>query len=434
MRSMREFLTDETGAGSFFSFFLLLSVMMVGGYALDVQNLMTSRTRLQVTADTAAHAALVARETLPADQAAVRGVQVAEQNMPPARYGVTVDASEIVFGRWDEASQTFTPSATSRSAVQVTARQTDARANPVPTYLLRLVGINDWDVATTSVFTTYHPSCLREGFVADGVVDLQSNNTYTNGFCIHSNSYVSLNSNNTFEPGTVVSMSDLDDLELPNSGYKTNIGLQQALREGSWHIRIVKRIDSLVARLEAFDPEVMPDYIDGVSYRTLPDNRVQDNEIDDGQAYRFTCGTSGNQTLTIDNSVRIRENVIVTNCKISYGSGVQIEDAVIVSKNTSSTSHNASSGLTVGKNDNCAAGGGAQLITLGGMSFASDLRIYGGQLLAKGDIEFAANANGIQGAAMVAGGTISGTSNMNMGFCGTGMEDNFQAAYFKLAQ
>lgn len=434
MRGLRTFLKDESGVGSFFGFFLLFSMIMVGGYAVDIQNVMTARTRLQVTADATAHAALVARETMSAVDATATAVAMAAQNMPANRYGVTVAPEDIVFGRWDEATRSFVANANSRSAVQVTAYQTAMRGNSVQTYLLRVLGLDDWNVSTTSIFSTYRPSCLREGFVANGVVDLQSNNTYTNGFCIHSNSYVSLNSNNTFEPGTVVSMTDLDDLELPNSGYKTNIGLEQALREGSWHIRIVSRIDDIIARLEAFDPDYMPDYIDGTSFRTLPDNRVQDGEIDDGQAYRYSCGSGGNQTLTIDSNVRVRENVIITNCKISYSSGVELQDAVIVSKNLASNSHNASSGLIVGKDDDCAAGGGAQLVTLGGMDFAADLHIYGSQLLAVGDIEFAANANGIQGAAMVAGGVISGTSNMNMGFCGTGMEDNFHAAYFKLVQ
>jgi hypothetical protein len=38
--------------------------------------------------------------------------------------------------------------------------------------------------------------------------------------------------------------------------------------------------------------------------------------------------------------------------------------------------------------------------------------------IAKGDVSFAANANGIEGASIIAGGQISGTSNMTMGFCG----------------
>ncbi|MBC7157124.1 MAG: hypothetical protein H5U20_06375 [Rhodobacteraceae bacterium] len=93
----------------------------------------------------------------------------------------------------------------------------------------------------------------------------------------------------------------------------------------------------------------------------------------------------------------------------------------------------SAAGLRIGRDDNCATGGGTQLLTLGSMSFPSDLQVYGSQLVARDDIEFSANADGIQGAAFVAGGTISGTSNMEMGFCGTGMENNFHAEYFRLA-
>jgi hypothetical protein len=124
--------------------------------------------------------------------------------------------------------------------------------------------------------------------------------------------------------------------------------------------------------------------------------------------------------------------VIVTDCDVKFGAGVVIQDAVIATRSTDKHSMTASSGLQVGRNDNCASGGDAQLLTLGSMDFPSDLKIYGSQLIALGDISFAANADGIQGAALVAGGQISGTSNMSMGFCGTGMENNIQAEYFKL--
>lgn len=68
------------------------------------------------------------------------------------------------------------------------------------------------------------------------------------------------------------------------------------------------------------------------------------------------------------------------------------------------------------------------------MSFASGLMVFGSQLIASGDIDFAANANGIMGASMIAGGRIDGTSNMDMGFCGSGMENNYEANYFRLAR
>ena len=107
---------------------------------------------------------------------------------------------------------------------------------------------------------------------------------------------------------------------------------------------------------------------------------------------------------------------------------------IVINTSTDADSFKASSGLTVGRDDGCGAGGGAQLITLGGMNFPSDLQVYGGQLVAAGDVDFEARANGIEGISIVAGGEIDGTSFMNMGFCGgDGLENNFMAEYFRLA-
>ena len=129
------------------------------------------------------------------------------------------------------------------------------------------------------------------------------------------------------------------------------------------------------------------------------------------------------------------ENIVLaTNCKVQFGQGVTLENSIIATTNTGDKSITAASGLQVGRNDNCATDGGAQMLTMGGMDFPADLKAYGGQLIAMKDINFAANANGIEGASFISGGRIDGTSNMTMGFCGNGMEDNFAALYFRMVQ
>ena len=88
----------------------------------------------------------------------------------------------------------------------------------------------------------------------------------------------------------------------------------------------------------------------------------------------------------------------------------------------------------IGLDDGCADGGGAQLVTLGGMRFPSNLQIYGGQLIAAKSIEFAARPDGIEGVSIVAGDEIDGSSLINVGFCGgAGMDNNFVAWYFRMA-
>ena len=56
-----------------------------------------------------------------------------------------------------------------------------------------MVGFDQWDLASTAVFTTYRPNCTEEGMVSQVRVDLQSNNSYFNGFCLHSNGTMELN-------------------------------------------------------------------------------------------------------------------------------------------------------------------------------------------------------------------------------------------------
>ncbi|MCF1708404.1 pilus assembly protein TadG-related protein [Tabrizicola sp. J26] len=427
------FARDEKGSVTAFSLFMTVACLALAGYAIDIGNLVTARTRLQVAADATAHAALLQRELHTEADAKTKALEVAALNMPESVYGKVLTADDIDFGTWDPDTRTFTPKSGSRSAVQVSTQRNHAYENQIPTYFLKLVGLDDWDVVTSSVFVTYYPTCLREGFVAQDYVDLQSNNSYSNGFCIHSNNYVSLNSNNYFEPGTVVSMPDLDDLELPNSGYKTNVGLEAALREGSWNIRIVQRINAIITGIKNRDPMYLPSYITNATTKTFTKNTVYQTDVTSGTLYTYTCN-KGNNTLTIKNSVKLSKVAIITSCDVKFEQGVILEDVVIgTTSTTKNTSITSASGVQIGKDDHCAAGGGAQLLTMGDISFPSDLKMFGGQLLAKGNIEFAANANGIEGAAMVAGGSISGTSNMNMAFCGTGMEANYEAEYFKLA-
>ena len=428
---LTRFARAEDGSALLLALGVLTLGLMVGGLAVDYSNAERNATLLQNTADSTAHTALVMREFHTADASKLAALATAQGNMPPAHYGNVLKASDITFGTWDGSTWTFTPDSSSKSAVKVTTRRTTGYLNAIPTHLLPLLGVKDLNVTRTAVYRTYYPTCLREGFVANGVVDLQSNNVYQNGFCIHSNSYVSINSNNTFEPGTVVSMPDLSQIQLPNSGYETNTGLKDALRQGSWNIRILKQLPGIISGLKTFDPQYLPSYITNTTLQKLTVRKITQTDLAPGNVYTASC--NGGASLTVSQNVVVSDVVLVTDCQIKYDQGVVVKDAVIATTNTGSKSMTSPSGFQVGKNDNCASGGGAQLLTMGSMNFPSDLQIYGSQLIANQDVYFSANANGIQGASIIAGGQISGTSNMNMGFCGTGMEHNFQAEYFRLA-
>ena len=60
---------------------------------------------------------------------------------------------------------------------------------------------------------------------------------------------------------------------------------------------------------------------------------------------------------------------------------------------------------------------------------------YGAQILAWGDIEFAAQANGMEGVSFISYGRIDGTSESDMGYCDGKGTDNFAAVpYYRMVQ
>jgi hypothetical protein len=393
---------------------------------------MAARTQLQISADLVGHAALYKRDTMSAEDAKLAALAAAESTMPSGIYGVVLTADDIRFGVWDSSTEVFTVNELSRSGVLVATSRLAEKANPVSSLLMQFIGFSRFDLKSEAVFVTFRPSCFREGFVAEGVVDLQSNNGFSDGFCVHSNTYVSLNQNNTFEAGTVVSMPNSEDIDLPQSGFERNEGLEAALREGYYRMRLVDKLPTLITEVSSWGSKNTPSYINSVvTISVTPQaKKINNTMFTPGRIHTVCCSAGG--TITVEGGT-YSNVVLATNCNLKFGSGAALENAVFATTSTNTKSMTAPSGLRIGKNDNCAEEGEAQLLTLGGMDFAADLQMYGGQLVASGTVQFAANAHGIQGASFIAGGEISGTSNMEMGFCVSGMDNNFGAEYFRLA-
>lgn len=428
--AFENFRKEESGALSAFGLVTFLTMTAFAGLALDFGNAYRMRTYLQNAADSAGHAAIYTRELNSREDAVLKAVEVANATMPSTKFGKVFTAEDIQFGTWSYEDETFTVDESSKTAVRVLTSQVAARGNGVGTFLLQLLDFHTFDVRREAVYVTYQPTCFQEGFVADDIVDIQSNNAFYNGFCIHSNQHVEVNSNNYFEANTVVSMPDKSTIVLPQSGFETNEGLEAALRDGSYQMRIVNRLPRIMAGLVDPDSDYVPDYITSDVIVKLSSKKLDIGDFKSGHIHTVSC--TGGNALKIPAGT-IKEVVLVTDCKVQFEQGSIIDNSVIATKNTDAKSMTAPSGLQIGRNDHCAADGGSQLLTMGGIDVAADLKVYGSQLIAKGDILFSANADGIEGASFIAGGEISGTSNMTMGFCGNGMERNYSADYFRIA-
>ena len=429
------FLSREDGALTAFGLFLALCMICVGGLAIDVANAIKVRTHLQVAADSAAHAALVAREQTTEADAKTIALSVAHASLPPDAFGDTIREEDIKFGRWDEANQTFIVSPGSDEAVLVSTQRLQDRNNALGTYFLKFVGLWSMDVVSNSVFETYYPTCYREGMVSEDRLDIQSGNTYRQGYCLHSNAHIELNSNNTFEDGVIVSMPQKTDIVLPSSGWQSNPGLQGAVRSGSYHIRILDRINHIFnGYTDATSEYYRPDYF-STPIQTTPLSTSQQIDASSWQAgHIHTASCTGNQRLRIRSGETLRHGVIDTNCRIVIGSNVVLEDVLIISRNSDLRAIDGAADVRLGAADGCSPGGGVQIVTEGGVRFPANLTLYGVQILARDMIDFEAGADGFYGVSMVSGGEIDSTSNMDMGFCdGVGLENRFEAEYFRMA-
>ena len=430
--AVRQFFRSEEGAGTALGLFTLITFCAVGGIAADVTRVYNKRIELQNAADMAAHAAIFNRQTMEPDVAIARAVDLVHHSLPPEHEGRLITPEFVVFGSMVDGE--FVADPDSKEAAMVQTASAAERGNAIHAYLTRWIGIDEWSIRSNSIFQSYQPGCLNEGLFADNYVDISSNNSFYNGFCVHSNNYVDLQISNFFEEGTVVSMPDRNDIGLPASGFESNEGLKEALRDAYYEPTLIAQLPDIIDAMDEPGSDHMPDYITSGTIIELSGNQLTPQDFSPGAIHRVLCAPGQSVQFKDSGGVSVFRNVVINiPCKVKFGQGVGFEDVVIASSSTSAQAFVGPSGVILGRDDGCAEGGGAQLLTLGDMNFASDLQAYGGQFVAAGSITFSARADGVEGISMVAGDFIQGSSLMNMGLCNGGMEDNFNVPYYRMA-
>ena len=433
---VRRFLVAEDGAVTALGLFLFVICVAIAGLAVDFASALKTRTHLQVAADSAAHAALVARQTMPEAEAVQVGLAVAYATLPADSHGEFIRASDFMFGTWDRDARLFTEVAGSREAVMVDTGLIAARANQFNTMMLRVIDVDEWDIVRRSIYETYVPRCLIEGFVSDVLVDMTSNSIYRDGFCLHSNDMMELQNGNTFETGAMASVSALDQLILPSSGMVNNPGLPEAIRIGYYDIRVTERIDYMIEN--AIDPmsDVYPaQYLTAPAIIDVtPSNNFDAADWNEGRINRAICPSMNNR-LRIRAGTVLRNGILITNCELVLGQGVVLEDMIVLSTNTNEDAISGAADVRIGAPDICAPGGDVQLITRGGVSFPSQLSIFGSRIIAELEVSFTANAFAVQGASILSNGPIIGTANGLADTCGIeGMPYSGQwDRYFRIA-
>ena len=422
--SMSQVVREDAGGITIFALFMFMSCIILGGLAVDIARVQTATTRLQNAADAAAHAAVYSRPRMSETEARAVAVDVAARNLPADWQGAVITGEDIVFGDWEPISGTFVARAGATKAVRVTGRLIQSRGNRLEMTLLRFAGFSSWDIEQTSIMQVADHDCLQEGMVSETSVEFEDSNQFSSGFCVHSNRNMKVGLSNVFQSAVTVSMPDPGGIWMPANGFSVNSGLQAALRPDHHKLRLLTRLGDIISGLTTPGSEFIPDYITNHEVITHTSRTVRATTVTPGRIHWVNCAPL--QNMTIASGTRLNNVVIVTNCRVDINVGSVLENAVLATTHIGTTSISAANGVQVGKNDNCATGGGAQLITLGGMRFTTALQVYGGQLAAAKGIGFTSVPGGVKGALIIAGGEIRGTSGMTFAACGgAGMEDNY---------
>ena len=456
-------LKNEDGAGTAFAMLFALICIGIGGLAIDASNVWSVKQRLQAATDVSAHAAAVSLvfpgQTSLSGTTSEVAIATLLENMPEAQYGVALQASDVTVGYWNSSTLQMSASAVDASgnpllrAVGVTSRLDGEVGNVVPTFILKLIGFDFWQVSTSSVFVRDTPWCFTGGFIAGGQVDLASNNEFINGFCIHGNGGVDVNSNIIFGTGVRVSMPNSDlvqdgglfDLKGTNHTWVDGMENQVGDQYLAPSLATVASITDIIADLQnPVDPN-LPGYIkryvpgtdaDGneILIETdvegegsaivkpipvTPENPLQVGQLLSGAINVITCPNKG---LDFPDDMAIENMIIIANCKINFGQNGYVTNAIIATTNTGNQSFNASASLQLGLDDECEEGGGVSLFTLGDAHFSAQTAWDGVEVIANGDVHISAQADGLEGVHVEAEGDIFATSDLGFGSCNGGVD------------
>ncbi len=161
----KSFLRDQNGAIAAIAAVSLIVILGFGAFAIDMSYAYTTRNLLQVTASAAA---LAAAQDLPnQSEATTTAMAYVEDNMPAANHGTVLVNSDVVFGNWDIATETWTPGDTPFNALEVTARRSTDNDNRLDLFLAPVLGLGFLDMAASAVAYAKAPTAWDVALVQD---------------------------------------------------------------------------------------------------------------------------------------------------------------------------------------------------------------------------------------------------------------------------
>ena len=450
---LRDFARDDRGVMTFWILTWSFLFIAFAGLAVDVSNAYRMRATLQATADSAAHAGVVALvETDDVDSAKSAAITFSQLNLDPASNGQVVELDDVAVGAWDEDARSFTEGGADLNAVWVRASRSDISANktPLPTSLLRVIDYNSWNITVASVAQGAVAECLQtNNLTAYGTVSFTSNTTFGGDLCVHGYTGVVGSQNHTVQDGSNfrITMENARDAvsntPSPETGgwdvTGTDLdGWYDAAHLIPWSAEtaaVLKKIDDEIAHFEGSRNEAgeviqVGECAAGTVRCKIVSNGGGQNsysnqlvaDIEAGyQYFHVTCDLGqGNNVFNIPVEAVLHDVTIITDCEIktSTGSGIDLQNATIM---TTATTTNPGQGrsainlvakpVSAPHTATCGYAPGATLVAIGDVSFTSNANFGDIEILSASDVSWTANANFTNSVQINSWGNISMTAN-----------------------
>jgi Flp pilus assembly protein TadG len=440
----KQFSDDEQGGMTVFWMFGLMIAAVVGGLAVDITNLHRHKERLNLAADAAAQAGIVALAAgkSPTEVQAVTLASV-ELNAPKAIVGPTTSEGDVQVVRFDPKTRTVisgTP-----NAVKVTLHNDETVENPVRTGLLRLAGVDTFEVDVTSVAYYGQPgNCTSSDMIyGKGQVTLTSGNQIGPSYCVHSQVAVWLPQQNFFAKGAGVSMPNLASCK-GKCVDSANPGIEDAVFEMNLNLpKVSEHIGKVTTAMLASTSDLktsffankalaadltplvsakivntanMKKLVKGSVVMVTPNQyndlmAITNGKLPSGLVYNVDCRDKGNgpttsisigagkdrknSSLTSTTIETVQQVALITDCGFEVGPLARIDASLAVSTRVSSSSViSAAEGAVIGDPlKNCDLNRKVYMMTMSGVSVNADFTASNIALIANGDINVAANSS-----------------------------------------
>ncbi|MFQ5438195.1 MAG: TadG family pilus assembly protein [Paracoccaceae bacterium] len=429
-RTIDGFLRDEDGMVTHFALTTLILVLIFSGMSLDTTNAWRTEFILQTAADAAARAAVL---ELPDENTALdAALELATANLTSTSNTSAITLDRVTFGNWDAETEAFSTSETPTNAVLVTATRSSVAANALPTFLLRLVGFNSWNIEVQSIAYRSSQGCDNVDISANGTVSFAEDNDFYKGYCVEAATELVLADGNQFDDDNILYVESTGAINFSGGdGLSSVIGRGTSDSSATLIYSDIVQTKSLISApfvsdvsalaTSYLDPyyESMPDYINTSSATiTLDANDVETTNFQNGRIYEVLCGESEGSVAEIADDSEVSEVVIVSECSISVGANAELTDVVLVSLGPGGAdSVITGENVALGDADDCAEGGGVSIYAAGGVTLGSDVELNGVYVSSTGSVTVDSAEDGVHGVAIDADGDISFSATAAFGTC-----------------